>query len=171
MEEDPQQAQPQQQQEQQAASAAAATAGAGAGGGEQGEQQPKRAKRGAEEEGEGDEGGVVAMAVDVPSTEEEKKVDAQEQWRRELEAHLATADEKPPAPDMATFFEKPLEYSHKSPCLLGTVDGENNTALILSIKHASEKCVCRGWGGGLLVLLSSGVGCVEAGGCADMAYR
>ncbi len=133
------------QQEQQGAAAAAAGAGAGAPTAEQAEQQqPKRAKRG--EEGEEEVDGVVPMAVDgagagekgVPSTEEDK-VDAHEKWRRELEAHLLSGQEWPPAPDMMAFFERPLEYSPQSPCLLGTVDGENNTALILAIKHSSEK--------------------------------
>lgn len=126
---------------------AAAAAGAGVaeqGSGEQ-EQQPKRAKRGEEAEAaEGD-----AMVVDdtapaggVPSTEAgaaQRKETPEERRKRELEAYWATAAEKPAAPDLSAFLESPLQYSPQSPCLLGTVDAENNTALILAIKNASEK--------------------------------
>lgn len=114
------------------------------GSGEQ-EQQPKRAKRGeeaGEEEGDAMVVDDAAPAGGVPSTEadaSQRKETSEERRRRELEAYFATAAEKPHAPDVSTFLGSPLEYSPQSPCLLGTVDTENNTALILAIKNASEK--------------------------------
>lgn len=127
-----------------AAAGAAEAGGAGlAAAAEQGsgEQQPKRAKRG-EEEGDAMVVDDAAPAGGVPSTEvdaAQRKETLEERRRRELEAYFATVAEKPHAPDLSTFLGSPLQYSPQSPCLLGTVDAENNTALILAIKNTAEK--------------------------------
>lgn len=105
-------------------------------------QQPKRAKRGEEDEGDAMVVDDAAPAGGVPSTEADaaqRKETSEERRRRELEAYFATAAEKPHAPDLSTFLGSPLQYSPQSPCLLGTVDAENNTALILAIKNTAEK--------------------------------
>lgn len=44
----------------------------------------------------------------------------------------------PYAPDPQAFFDNPTAYDASSPCLAGTIDGENNTALICAVKTGAE---------------------------------
>lgn len=45
----------------------------------------------------------------------------------------------PHAPDPETFLENPCAFDAGSPCLSGTIDNENNTALICAVKAGSER--------------------------------
>jgi hypothetical protein len=58
---------------------------------------------------------------------------------RELEEYFKTAPSKPPAQDLQSFLENPLNWHPNSPCLQGTIDNENNTALIAAVKAGADK--------------------------------
>lgn len=82
-----------------------------------------------------------AGAETTEGEEEEGGEGEEQQLQKELEEYFRTAESKPHAADVQAFLENPLLYHPNSPCLAGTVDNENNTALILAIKSSSEKCV------------------------------
>ena len=75
------------------------------------------------------------MEVDGKISETEQDVEIVKQ---QVKVFLLEADLRPPAPDAQTFLDHPFDYNPNSPCLHGTIDSENNTALICAVKGSCD---------------------------------
>ena len=76
------------------------------------------------------------MEVDGKLADTEEDV---ETLKQDVKEYLKEGHLKPQAPDAQTYLDTPFEYNPGSTCLNGTIDGENNTALIVAVKAGADR--------------------------------